>query len=372
MSNKVHFLDLAKINSRFSTSFLDAFSEVLDSGWYLRGVATAQFEEAFSAYCGIGHCVGVANGLDALTLSLLAKKEMDCWPENAEVIVPAHTFVATAQAVVRAGLRPVAVEVLDDGLISPEAVESAVNQRTRAIIPVHLYGKLADMDEISSIAKQFSLFVLEDAAQAHGALRDGRRAGAWGNAAAFSFYPGKNLGALGDGGAVVTDDRDLAERVRCLGNYGARKKYNHEWLGMNSRLDELQAAFLLRKLPSLDRDNERRRQIARYYIENIRPTQFQLPYSTPQQVGEDHVFHVFALKSPRRTQLQTYLSQRGIETLIHYPVPVHLQPCLSHLFSRDTHFVMAEKWAAEELSLPISPVMTDEEAELVVKTLNQF
>ena len=372
MSNKVPFLDLAKINSRFSTSFHDAFSEVLDSGWYLRGMATAQFEEAFSAYCGVAHCVGVANGLDALTLSLLAKKEMDCWPENAEVIVPAHTFVATVQAVVRAGLRPVAVEVLDDGLISPEAVESAVNQRTRAIIPVHLYGKLADMDEICSIAKQFSLFVLEDAAQAHGALREGRRAGAWGNAAAFSFYPGKNLGALGDGGAVVTDDRDLAERVRCLGNYGARKKYNHEWLGMNSRLDELQAAFLLRKLPSLDQDNERRRQIARYYIENIRPTQFQLPYSTPQQVGEDHVFHVFALKSPRRTQLQTYLSQRGIETLIHYPVPVHQQPCLSHFFSRDMHFVMAEKWAAEELSLPISPVMTDEEAELVVKTLNQF
>ena len=199
MSNKVHFLDLAKINSRFSTSFCDAFSEVLDSGWYLRGVATAQFEEAFSAYCDVAHCVGVANGLDALTLSLLAKKEMDCWPENAEVIVPAHTFVATAQAVVRAGLRPVAVEVLDDGLISPEAAEAAVNQRTRAIIPVHLYGKLADMDEICSIAKQFSLFVLEDAAQAHGALRDGRRAGAWGNAAAFSFYPGKNLGALGDG-----------------------------------------------------------------------------------------------------------------------------------------------------------------------------
>ena len=263
MSNKIPFLDLAKINSRFSTSFHDAFSEVLDSGWYLRGMATAQFEEAFSAYCGVAHCVGVANGLDALTLSLLAKKEMDCWPENAEVIVPAHTFVATVQAVVRAGLRPVAVEVLDDGLISPEAVESAVNQRTRAIIPVHLYGKLADMDEICSIAKQFSLFVLEDAAQAHGALREGRRAGAWGNAAAFSFYPGKNLGALGDGGAVVTDDRDLAERVRCLGNYGARKKYNHEWLGMNSRLDELQAAFLLRKLPSLDQDNERRRQIAR-------------------------------------------------------------------------------------------------------------
>ncbi|MBF1076357.1 MAG: DegT/DnrJ/EryC1/StrS family aminotransferase, partial [Prevotellaceae bacterium] len=173
MSNKIPFLDLAKINSRFSTSFHDAFSEVLDSGWYLRGMATAQFEEAFSAYCGVAHCVGVANGLDALTLSLLAKKEMDCWPENAEVIVPAHTFVATVQAVVRAGLRPVAVEVLNDGLISPEAVESAVNQRTRAIIPVHLYGKLADMDEICSIAKQFSLFVLEDAAQAHGALREG-------------------------------------------------------------------------------------------------------------------------------------------------------------------------------------------------------
>lgn len=372
MSNKVPFLDLAKVNSRFFTSLHDAFSEVLDSGWYLRGGATALFEEAFSAYCGVEHCVGVANGLDALTLSLLTKKEMDSWPEDAEVIVPAHTFVATAQAVVRAGLRPVVVEVLDDGLISPEAVESAINQRTRAIIPVHLYGKLADMDGICSIAKQFSLFVLEDAAQAHGALRGQRRAGAWGNAAAFSFYPGKNLGALGDGGAVVTDDRDLAERVRCLGNYGAREKYNHEWLGMNSRLDELQAAFLLRKLPLLDRDNERRRQIARYYIENIRPTQFQLPYPTPTQAGEDHVFHLFAVRSPRRTQLQTYLSQRGIETLIHYPVPVHRQPCLSHLFSRDAHLTVAEKWAAEELSLPISPVMTDEEAELVVNTLNKF
>lgn len=372
MSNKVSFLDLRKINARFSDDFHGDLSRVLKSGWYLRGEATAQFEQSFAKYCGVEHCVGVANGLDALTLTLLAQKDLAGWSDSAEVIVPAHTFVATAQAVVRAGLQPVLVDVLEDGLIAPKAVEGAINPRTRAVIPVHLYGKLAAMEEITALAKKHALFVLEDAAQAHGAQRDGRKAGAWGDAAAFSFYPGKNLGALGDGGAVTTNCPELAERIRCLGNYGAPEKYKHTWLGTNSRLDELQAAFLSRKLMRLDEDNARRRVIARYYTENIRKDCLALPYSDAQLIGEDHVFHIFPLRSPQRTELQSHLSQAGIETLIHYPVPVHWQECFSGRIPANLHFEQAEAWAAEELSLPISPVMGEKEAELVVQTLNQL
>ena len=372
MSNKVYFLDLRKINARFSAVFHEDLTKVLESGWYLRGEATTQFEQAFARYCGVEHCVGVANGLDALTLTLLAQKDLAGWPDSAEVIVPAHTFVATVQAVVRAGLQPVLVDVLEDGLISPKAVEGAINSRTRAILPVHLYGKLAAMEEINALAKKYSLFVLEDAAQAHGVRRDGRKAGAWGDAAVFSFYPGKNLGALGDGGAVTTNCPELAERIRCLGNYGAPEKYKHEWLGMNSRLDELQAAFLLRKLSLLDEDNARRRSIARYYMENIRKDRFILPYSGSEQIGEDHVFHIFPLRSSQRDELQSQLSHSGIETLIHYPVPIHRQQCFSGQIAPNLHFEQAEAWAAEELSLPISPVMEEKEAELVVQTLNQL
>ena len=372
MSNKVSFLDLRKINARFSAVFHEDLTKVLESGWYLRGEATAQFEQAFARYCGVEHCVGVANGFDALTLTLLTQKDLAGWPDSAEVIVPAHTFVATVQAVVRAGLQPVLVDVLEDGLISPKAVEGAINSRTRAILPVHLYGKLAAMEEINVLAKKYSLFVLEDAAQAHGARRDGRKAGAWGDAAAFSFYPGKNLGALGDGGAVTTNCPELAERIRCLGNYGAPEKYKHEWLGMNSRLDELQAAFLSRKLTRLDEDNARRRVIARYYTENIRKDCFALPYSDAQLIGEDHVFHIFPLRSSQRDELQSQLSHSGIETLIHYPVPIHRQQCFSGQIAPNLHFEQAEAWAAEELSLPISPVMEEKEAELVVQTLNQL
>lgn len=372
MSNKVSFLDLRKINARFSAVFHEDLTKVLESGWYLRGEATTQFEQAFARYCGVEHCVGVANGLDALTLTLLAQKDLAGWPDSAEVIVPAHTFVATVQAVVRAGLQPVLVDVLEDGLISPKAVEGAINSRTRAILPVHLYGKLAAMEEINALAKKYSLFVLEDAAQAHGVRRDGRKAGAWGDAAVFSFYPGKNLGALGDGGAVTTNCPELAERIRCLGNYGAPEKYKHEWLGMNSRLDELQAAFLLRKLSLLDEDNARRRSIARYYMENIRKDRFILPYSGSEQIGEDHVFHIFPLRSSQRDELQSQLSHSGIETLIHYPVPIHRQQCFSGQIAPNLHFEQAEAWAAEELSLPISPVMEEKEAELVVQTLNQL
>lgn len=372
MSNKVSFLDLRKINARFSEVFHEDLAKVMESGWYLRGEATAQFEQSFAKYCGVEHCVGVANGLDALTLTLLAQKDLAGWSDWAEVIVPAHTFVATAQAVVRAGLQPVLVDVLEDGLIAPKAVDGAINPRTRAVIPVHLYGKLAAMEEITALAKKHALFVLEDAAQAHGAQRDGRKAGAWGDAAAFSFYPGKNLGALGDGGAVTTNCPELAERIRCLGNYGAPEKYKHAWLGTNSRLDELQAAFLSRKLTRLDEDNERRRVIARYYTENLRKDRFALPYSDAQLIEEDHVFHIFPLRSPQRTELQGHLSQAGIETLIHYPVPVHWQECFLGRIPANLHFEQAEAWAAEELSLPISPVMGEKEAELVVQTLNQL
>lgn len=372
MKELVCFLDLAKINARFRAEFSDVFLRVTDRGRYLCGEQTKAFEDRFASFCGVAHCIGVANGMDALTLALLARKQLEAWDDDTEVIIPAHTFVATAQAVVRAGLRPVLADVGDDGLLVADAAERVITSRTRALIPVHLYGKLCDMPPLLRIAQKHRLFVLEDAAQAHGAQRAGRRAGAWGDAAAFSFYPGKNLGALGDGGAVTTNDARLSDRVRCLGNYGAPRKYYHEYLGLNSRLDELQAALLSIKLNHLAADNARRRDIARRYISEISHKRFTLPYSSADDVHEDHVFHIFPLRIAQRDELRSYLSAQGVETLIHYPLPIHRQECLRDYFSHSVAYPKADMWANCELSLPISPVMTDEEVDHVVQTLNRY
>lgn len=378
----IKFLDLQKISDSFQPELTQVVNNVVKSGWYLRGEETKAFENAFAAYCGAENCVGVANGLDALYLVLEAEKQMNNnWADGDEVILPAMTFIATAQAVVRAGLKPVFVDVDENAIIATELIEKAITQRTRAIIPVHLYGQVCDISAITRIAAQHGLFVLEDAAQAHGAftmegaipeigtkqdittLTNHRRT------AAFSFYPGKNLGALGDGGAVVTQDRILAERVRNLANYGSSEKYKHTYPGCNSRLDEIQAAVLHLKLRRLDNDNQRRKAIAQYYINNINNSKLR----TLSIDVNSSVWHIFPVFTEDRDALARYLSEHGVQSIVHYPIPVHKQPSMkAYADESSANLINAEKIAQQELSIPISPVMTDAECEEVVKLLNRY
>lgn len=370
---KIPFLDLQKINYRYEAEFQKCLKKVLQAGWFLQGESTQEFEESFSRYCQSSFAVGVANGLDALALILQAQKELEGWKDGDEVILPAHTFVASALAVVQAKLSPVLVDVcIHDALIDVEKIEAAVRSRTRAIMPVHLYGKCCDMERIAEIATQHGLFVVEDAAQAHGAIYHGRKAGSLGDAAAFSFYPGKNLGALGDGGAVVSDNPLLIERVRRLANYGAERKYDHQYLGRNSRLDEIQAAFLSIKLKTLDEDNRRRKEIAKRYLNEISNDHLRPLYPQDEEALPYPVYHLFPILTKHRRALQTYLMDRGIATLIHYPTPIHQQRVFHGIISQDMSFPNAERIASEELSIPISPVMTNEEVDYVIKTLNSF
>lgn len=376
MQQGVPFLDLHRINARHEAEFKVALEKTLQTGWFLQGEATRQFEENFARYCGAQHCIGVGNGLEALTLSLMAQKLLQGWNEEDEVIVPAHTFVATAQAVVRAGLHPVFVDVCRDSfLIDVALIERAITPKTRALLPVHLYGMPCSMEEILSLAEKHQLFVLEDAAQAHGAQtmigRVSQPIGAVGHATAWSFYPGKNLGALGDGGAITTDDPILAETIRTLANYGAREKYHHSLPGINSRLDELQAAFLDIKLRHLDHDNQQRRAIAKLYFEYLHEKSFlQLPYQGIWKEAQHSVFHIFPVVSKQRDKLQRALAERGIHTLVHYPIPLHQQPCLKDYCCGQTSYPYAEYITQCELSLPISPVMTEQEVEQVIDALH--
>lgn len=364
---RIPFLPLHDINARQAEALQAAASRVMASGWYLRGEETAAFERKFADYIGTAHCVGVANGLDALTLIFTALKIIHQWADGDEVLVPAMTFIATAEAVERAGLRPVFTEVTQDALIDPEALTAGLSEKTRAVCPVHLYGQMADMKAIQTFADAHGLLVVEDAAQAHGAQSDTGRAGALGTAAAFSFYPGKNLGALGDGGAVTTNDAALASLIRTLANYGAEQKYHHRYSGINSRLDEIQAAMLSVKLDRLDADNAHRRQVAAQYAEEITSPFVSLPYDGRSDSG---VFHIYALRSPHRDKLQQHLHQVGIETLIHYPVPLHRQPVYSQAVTQS--FPVAEQIAAEELSLPIGPTLNKESVHLIAQTINSF
>ena len=369
----VPFLDLKSINAQYRDELVAAARRVIDSGWYLLGAELDAFESEFAAYCGARHCVGVGNGLDALVLTLRAWKEMGRLADGDEVIVPSHTYIATCLAVTATGLRPVLVEPDPDTYnICPRAIEAAVNDRTRAIIAVHLYGRLAPMADIMALANEHDLLVLEDAAQAHGASIDGRRAGNWGDASGFSFYPGKNLGALGDGGAMTTNDADLAHLVRALGNYGSEKKYENAYQGVNSRLDEIQAAMLRVRLSHLDTEIARRREIARAYADRIGHPDIRLPI--PEQAGQDllrsHVFHLFVVRSKRRDALQAYLHDRDVRTLIHYPIAMHQQQAYADWNSLS--LPVAESMAAEVLSLPISPVMTDDDVDEVIDACNGF
>jgi len=370
----IPFLDLQKINGQYRGELIQAFTNVLDSGWYVQGSEVRCFEREFSAYCGTKHTVGVANGLDALVLILRAYKEMGRLSDGDEVIVPANTFIASILAITENKLVPVLVEPdLQTFNISPDLIGQAITSKTKAIMVVHLYGQLAPMPIINAIAKQKGLLVIEDSAQAHGASLNGKKAGAWGDASGFSFYPGKNLGALGDAGAVTTNDDELAETIRALGNYGCLKKYENLYQGVNSRLDELQAALLRVKLRHLDEETRRRREIANIYSQGLNNPALTWPLknSTPDIHNlENHVFHLYVIRIQERARFQKCLADQGIETLIHYPIAPHLQKAYKILSNKS--FPITERIHNEVLSLPLSSVMTSEEAGLVINAVNSF
>lgn len=364
----INFLDLKKVNQAYSVELKEACARVIDSGWYIGGQELSKFEQEFAVYCGSRHCVGVANGLDALSLTLRAWKEMGKLVDGDEVIVPANTYIASILAITENGLVPVLVEPDEHSFnLSPHLAERSITNRTKVILAVHLYGQLAEMPSLCTLAKKYNLLVLEDSAQAHGASIDGRKAGTWGDASGFSFYPGKNLGALGDAGAVTTDDDELASVVRALGNYGSYKKYENQYRGVNSRLDEIQAAMLRVKLGHLDHEISVRKSLANQYIANIDNALIQVPALTLQ---EQHVWHLFVVRSERRDELKSYLHGHGIETLIHYPIPPHKQNAYKALASE--HYPVTEAIHRTVLSLPLSAVTSAAEVSVVIERLNSF
>lgn len=371
---KVSFLDLKAINQQYTNDFEQAFDQVLHSGWYIQGSQCKAFEQEFADYCGAKHCIGVANGLDALILVLRAWKELGKLQEGDEVIVPANTYIASILAITENRLKPILVEPDEQTYnLSPGLVEKAITPKTKAILAVHLYGQLAPMPEIMAIAKKHDLLVLEDSAQAHGASIDGKRAGNWGDASGFSFYPGKNLGALGDAGAVTTNDEELAQTIRALGNYGSHKKYENLYKGVNSRLDEMQAALLRVKLKNLDNEIQRRQQIAAIYHAGIKNNAFALPIQDSALNIENfqtHVWHLFVIRSAEREKLQTYLNEQGIQTLIHYPIAPHHQKAYADWAEQS--YPVTEAIHNEVLSLPMSPVMTDAQVQAVINAVNGF
>ncbi len=372
---KIPFLDLRAINQDLREELLDAFERVLASGWYILGDEVQQFEKEFATYCEATYCVGVGNGLEALHLILRAYGI----GAGDEVIVPANTYIATWLAVTYAGAKPVPVEPNERTYnLDPNRIEAAITSRTRAIIAVHLYGQPADMDAINAVAKKYGLKVIEDAAQAHGARYKGRRVGSLGDAAGFSFYPGKNLGALGDGGAVTTNDTQLADKVRVLSNYGSRIKYRNEIKGFNSRLDELQAAFLRTKLKRLDAWNEQRKAQASEYLQRLSfllgendesANEITLPFVP---VWADPVWHLFVIRSKKRDALQQHLTEQGIGTLIHYPIPPHLQSAYADLGFAENNFPITEKIHREVLSLPIGPHLDSQAVTQVANVIKGF
>lgn len=370
LSNMVKFLDLKAINQSFEPGLSEAVKRVLNSGWYLLGQEVRGFEEEYAAYIGASYCVGVANGLDALRLILRAYTELREMKNGDEIIVPANTYIATILAITDNGLVPVFVEPnVKTYNLDPERVEEKITERTRAIMLVHLYGQCGMHPEILRLTEKYKLKLIEDNAQAIGARYPGnnQRTGSLGHASGHSFYPGKNLGALGDGGAVTTDDEKLAEVIRALGNYGSAKKYVFDYKGLNSRLDEIQAAILRIKLRRLDEDNGKRREIATYYIENIKHKDIVLP---AVKDWDSHVFHLFPIMTKRRKDLIKHLKDNVVETLIHYPIPPHKQDCYSEY--SEFSFPLTEKIHREELSLPISQVMSIEDAKQVVEAVNSF
>lgn len=364
---KVPFANFLPMHNELRKELDAAYNKVVDKSYFIQGEECAKFEKEFAEYCGVKYCVGVATGLDALVLILKAMGIS----KGDEVILPSNTYIATALAVSYAGADPVFVEPeLETFNIDVGRIETKITEKTKAIIAVHLQGRTADMDAINAIAKKYNLKVIEDAAQAHGARYNGVKAGALGDAAGFSFYPGKNLGALGDGGCVTTNNKCLAEKVRALGNYGSDYKYHHIYKGINSRLDEMQSAFLRVKLHNLDKWNECRRRIADRYLNEIKNPLIKLPLPTDDVY--EHIYHVFVIRCNKRDELEKYLNDNGIGTVKHYPIPMHEQECYKDLGYKHGDFPIAEEISATVISIPMYYGMTDDEVSYVIDVLNRF
>ncbi len=365
----VSFLDLKKLNSKYQPQISQATARVVDSGWYILGKEVEAFENDFAQYCGAKHCLGVANGLDALILIFCAYKELGLMNDGDEVIVPANTYIASILAISANNLKPVLVEPnIATYNIDPDLIEAKITSRTKAILAVHLYGRACEMDKINAIAKKYNLKVVEDSAQAHGAFCDNKRVGNLGDASGFSFYPGKNLGALGDGGAITTNDDKLAEVIKALRNYGSHQKYQNIYKGFNSRLDEMQAAILQVKLPYLDAENQQRREIAKFYCQNIKNPKITLPKYPENE--QSNVWHLFVIRAKDRDDLQKYLLENGVQTVIHYPIAPHKQKAYEELSNLE--LPITEKIHNEVLSLPISPELTMVEAQKIIEAVNSY
>ncbi|MGI9946635.1 DegT/DnrJ/EryC1/StrS family aminotransferase [Vibrio hyugaensis] len=365
---KVDFLNLKRLNEQYEDELKQACARVIESGWYILGAETEKFEQEFASYCGVKHCIGVANGLDALTLTLKAWRELGKVNKGDEVIVPGNTYIASVLAVTEADLVPVFVEPDEvTHNICPKAIEGAISEKTKVILPVHLYGQLADMPAIMALASKYQLLVLEDSAQSHGAELDGKKSGAWGNASGFSFYPGKNLGALGDGGAVTTDDDELAETLRALRNYGSHIKYQNLYQGLNSRLDEIQSAMLSVKLKYLPAQTAARQELAVFYQREISNPHITLPKVAKPQ---SHVWHLFVVRTSSRDALVEHLTECGVQTQVHYPIAPHKQQAYSEL--NHLCLPLTEQLQDEVLSLPMSPYLSEQERSKVVDAINSF
>lgn len=364
----ISFLDLKGLNAQYKAELIEACTRVIDSGWYIQGNECKEFDKEFAQYCGTKYAIGVANGLDALILILRAYKELGVMNDGDEVIVPSNTYIASILAISQNNLVPVLVEPdINTYLLNPSKIEEKITSKTKAILPVHLYGQTCEMDKINEIAKKYNLKVIEDSAQSHGAYFQDKRSGNLGDASGFSFYPGKNLGALGDGGAVTTNDEELANTIKALGNYGSHKKYENLYKGVNSRLDEMQAAMLRVKLRYLDNEVEKRIDIANYYLENIKNKNIILPVVRAES---NHVWHLFVIRTSKRDELQKYLLDNGVQTLIHYPIPPHKQNAYQEW--NNESYEISEKIHNEALSLPISGVQNLENTKNIVEKLNEF
>ena len=383
----ISFLDLKKINEPYEAAFQEKLKLVLENGWYILGKETLSFEKAFAEYCGSDYCIGTGNGLDALTLIFKGYIALGKLQKGDEVIVPANTYIASILAILQADLIPVLTEPkLETYNINPDLIQAKITAKTKAILVVHLYGQLAEMEQINAIAAQNNLLVVEDAAQSHGAFENSNtfkfqilslenetisnlksKINNLKSSAAYSFYPGKNLGCLGDGGAVVTNDPELAKVIYSLRNYGSEQKYHNQYIGINSRLDELQAAFLSLKLPNLDANNNKRRMVAKRYLTEIKNDKITLPF---WDLSDNHVFHLFVIRTENRNHLQEYLAQNNIQTVIHYPIPPHKQKALSTWNALS--FPITEKIHNEVLSLPMSSVLTTTEVDFIVEVLNRY
>lgn len=360
----IKFLDLYKINERLRKEINGKITQVLDSGWYLLGEETENFEQNFAKYCGVKHCIGVANGLESLNLIIRGYG----FAQGDEIIVPANTYIASILAISENGCTPILVEPdINTYNINPDLIEKKITSKTKAIMVVHLYGQAVQMQKIWALAQKYNLKIIEDSAQAHGAKYQNKRVGSLGDASGFSFYPGKNLGCVGDGGCVTTNDDELAQKIKALRNYGSHKKYHNVFIGMNSRLDEIQAGILDIKLKFLDEDNQKRKEIAKYYRKNIKNSSIILP----NVYAEDaHVWHLFVVRTKRRDNFQKYLLDNEIQTIIHYPIPPHKQEC--YKLWNNLSYPITEEIHKSVLSLPISPVMSDDEVKKVVEVINEY